>query len=155
MAKQILTQKSSDRPYFHRDFHIVLNDAIVYLHERFGESAVREYLTQFAAAWYAPLKKSLQERGLVALQEHYKRIYTLEGAAYDMTLSADKLTIRLFSSPAVEHIKSNRQTISPLFQETVETVNREICRGTPFSSALLDYSTENGGYTLQFLRRKP
>jgi len=154
VPKQTLTRKAADNAYFHRDFHLVLNNAIAYLHEKFGEAAVRDYLVQFAAAWYAPLKKSLQEKGLAALQEHYEKIYTVEGARSEMVLTPDELTIRLLASPAVEYIKSKGQTVSTLFYKTVETVNREICRDTSFDFELAAYHSENGSYTLHFFRRK-
>jgi len=153
VPKQTITRKAADNDYFHRDFHIALNYAIGYLHEHFGEEAVREYLVQFADAWYSPLKQAVLENGLSAIKAHYENIYTLEAAEFDMQLSDEELLIHLFASPAVVHIKSNGHAVSPLFHETVVTVNREICRDTPFACELLHYDADNGGYRLRFFRR--
>ena len=153
MPKQIITRRAADNAYFHRDFHIALNYAIDYLHKKFGEEAVREYLAQFADAWYSPLKKSLLEKGLHAIKEHYEVIYKTEDAEFDIKLYEDELIIHLLASPAVMHIKSGGHAVSPLFYETVATVNKEICRDTPFACELLHYDVDSGGYRLRFFRR--
>ena len=75
MAKETMRRHASDNPYLHRDFHGALSVGIEYLHERFGEDAVREYLRAFTRAYYAPLIEAVKSRGLAALGEHFERIY--------------------------------------------------------------------------------
>ena len=154
MAKQTLTRKASDNTYYHKDFHIAINFGIEYLHEKFGKEAVKEYLVQFADAYYSPFKKELKEKGLIAIKEHYEKIYQIEGAKFDLSFSSDELVIRLFASPAVMHIKSKGQRVSTLFNETVLTVNKTICRNTFYDVEMIDYNEENGGYQLRFHRRE-
>jgi len=153
VPKETITRKASDNPYFHRDFHIALNYGIDYLHRKFGEGAVREYLAQFARAYYAPLKSGLKEDGLIVIKEHYEKIYKIEGAEFDIKFSQNELIIHLFASPAVMHIKANGHRVSPTFHETVTTVNKEICRDTPFECEVIEYEHENGAYRLRFFRR--
>ena len=86
MAKQIMRRTASDNQYLHRDFHGALSVGIEFLHEQYGEDAVRDYLWQFARAFYAPLTELLEERGLVALEEHFRKIYELEGGVVHFTL---------------------------------------------------------------------
>ncbi len=155
MAKQILVQKGSEHPYFHKDFHILLNEAIAYLDHTYGAQAVRAYLTRFAAAWYKPLKDSIQKKGLDAVQAHYERIYQLEGARFKLHRTRDSLTLQLEASPAVLHIRASGHPVSEQFFETVATVNRVICQGTSLACELLTYSEENGGYRLRFFGRMP
>ena len=153
MPKEIITRKASDNPYFHKDFHIALNYGIDYLHKKYGEEAVREYLEQFAGVYYFPLKKTIKENGLRAIREHYEKIYEIEGAEYDTSFSHDELTIHLFASPAVLHMKMSGHPVSPLFHETITTVNKEICNNTPFECEVLEYKHETGAYRLHFFRR--
>ncbi len=153
MPRKILTHKATDSRYFHRDFHILLNMALDYLGRNFGQESVREYLEQFAEAWYSPLKEALQKRGLVAVKEHYESIYRTEGADYDMRFSGNELVIRLKFSPAVEYIQAGGNLVSRWFRDTVGVVNRTICKGTDFDCDVQDYSEENGGYVLRFFRR--
>jgi Mg2+ and Co2+ transporter CorA len=152
--KQIIKQKASDNTYYHQDFHIALNYGINYLHENFGREAVREYLAQFANAYFAPLKKELRDKGLPVLKEHYKKIYKIENAVFDMSISPHDLLIHLFESPAVMYIKTNGLPVSSLYQETVITVNKEICRNTIYDCELIEYKPENGAYQLRFFKRK-
>jgi hypothetical protein len=153
MPKEIITRKASDNPYFHKDFHIALNYGINYLHDNFGEEAVREYLAQFAASYYSLLKKSLLENGLVTIKEHYEKTYKIEDAEFKINYSPDEMNIHLFASPAVMHIKGGGHPVSPVFHETVLTVNKEICRNTPFECEMMAYNDENGAYKLRFYRR--
>jgi len=154
MPKKIMMQKSSDNPYFHKDFHIALNFGIDYLHKKFGEEAVREYLTQFAGTYYSPLKRAIKEKGLLAIKEHYIKIYEIEDAVFDMSFSQDDLIIHLSTSPAVMYIKEKGHPVSGLFRETVATVNKTICRNTPYDVELLEYHDGNGAYRLRFFRRE-
>ena len=154
MTKQIITQKTSDSTYYHPDFHIAFNYGIEYLHKNFGEEAVLEYLMKFANAYYTPLKKALMDKGLLAIKEHYERIYQIENAIFSLNISNNELFIHLSESPAVMYIKEKGHAVSPLFQETVTTVNKEICRNTPYECELVGYNNENGAYQLRFFKRK-
>jgi len=152
--KQIIEQKASDNTYYHKDFHIALNYGIDYLYKSFGEDSVREYLVQFAKAYFAPLKKALREKGLLVIKEHYKNIYKIENAEFDINISHNELLIHLYESPAVMHIKANGHNVSYLYNETVITVNKEICSNTPYDCELVEYEHENGAYQLRFFKRK-
>jgi hypothetical protein len=138
--------------YYHPDFHIAFNYGIEYLHKTYGEEAVREYLMKFAKAYFAPLKKALLDKGLLAIQEHYEKIYHIENAKYRLIISDNELIIHLSESPAVMYIIANGHTVSPLFQETVKTVNKEICDKTPYDCELVAYNNENGAYQLRFFK---
>lgn len=153
MPKQTITRKASDNPYFHKDFHIALNDGIEYLHKKFGKEGVREYLIQFAGAYYSPFIKAIRETGLLAIKEHYEKIYEIEEAIFVMNLSQDELTINLSASPAVMHIKAKGHSVSDSFYETVATVNKTICENTSYDFKLLEYHENNGAYRLLFFRR--
>lgn len=153
MPKQTITRKASDNFYFHKDFHIALNYGIKYLHEKFGKESVREYLTQFARAYYSPLISAIKEKGLIVIKEHYEKIYKIEEAVFDMNISQDELIIHLSASPAVMHIKAKGHSISELFRETVATVNKTICESTLYDAELLEYYEGNGSYCLRFFRR--
>ncbi|HEC42290.1 MAG TPA: hypothetical protein ENI20_05630 [Bacteroides sp.] len=154
MAKKVIKRKASDNPYHHPDFHTALNYGIDYLYNSLGKEAVREYLVQFAGAYYSPLKKALRDKGLTAIKEHYEKIYEIENAVFDMHLSDEELIVHLSESPAVMHMKAGGHQVSSVYNETVATVNREICKRTAYDCELVDYNEENGGYKLRFYKRK-
>lgn len=153
MPKQIISQKPTDNKYFHQDFHIALNYAIEYLNKKYGLSAVKEYLTQFTNNYHIHLKKALSEKGLLAIKDHYTKIFEIEGANFNMNLSKDDLLIRLLASPAVSHIRSNGHQVSTRYHETIATVNKEICRNSPYDCDLLEYDDLNGAYKLHFYKK--
>lgn len=155
MMIERITRRASDNEYLHRDFHGALSAGLDYLAARFGDQAVRDYLAGFARAFYAPLAESLRARGLAALRDHYRHLFEKEGGDAVFALSSDELRVEVRVNPAVTHMRRHGYTVSPLFHETVATVGRAICEGTPFDAELLAYDAESGRYTQRFFRRSP
>lgn len=155
MARQVMRRTAGDNAYLHQDFHGALSAGIEYLHEHYGEEAVREYLWQFARAFYAPLTEDLRRRGLVALEEHFRGVYEREGGAAGFVLSEDELRIEVDACPAVRHMRTRGYPVARLFRETTATVNRAICHQTPFAAELLEYDNETGRSVQRFYRSGP
>ncbi|MCE5250359.1 hypothetical protein LLG96_09080 [bacterium] len=154
MTKEVMERRASDNVYLHKDFHGALSTGIEYLHTRYGEEAVREYLHQFTIAYYAPLVTSLVEEGLSALREHFENIYGIEGGKIETSLSVDELLIYVLSNPAVEHMRQHGYTIARLYRETIESVNKALCLGTPYTFELVEYDDATGRNTQRFFRRR-
>ena len=155
MTKEVMRREAGDNQYLHPDFHGALSAGIEYLHQQYGEESVREYLWQFARAFYAPLTNDLRHRGLVALEEHFRRIYDLEHGAVRFARSQDELRIEVDACPAVTHMRDRGYPVARLFRETTDTVNQAICHQTPFAAKLLDYDEETGRGIQRFYRSKP
>jgi len=154
MAKQVMRRDAADNEYLHRDFHGALSAGIEYLHENYGEEAVREYLWQFARSYYAPLSEALRRRGLAALEEHFRRTYEREGGEVRFTSSEDELRIEVDACPAVTHLRRQRYPVARLFRETTDVVNRAVCHGTPFAAELLEYDDQTGRSVQRFYRSR-
>ncbi len=154
MPKQTMHRDAGDNRYLHRDFHGALSAGIDYLHEHYGEEAVRAYLWQFARAFYAPLTTALQERGLVAMEEHFRQLYDLEEGVVSIARTDDDLRIDVDACPAVTHMRAQGYTVARLFRETTDTVNRAICDGTPFTAELISYDERTGRGKARFYRRE-
>ena len=152
MAKQTMRRDAGDNQYLHQDFHGALSVGIEYLHENYGEDAVRDYLWQFARSFYAPLTEALGKRGLVALEQHFRRIYDLEGSVVRFALSENELRIEVDACPAVTHMRERGYVVARLFRETTDTVNRAICDGTPFAAELIEYDEFTGRSVQRFYR---
>ncbi len=154
MTKQVMHRTARDNEYLHRDFHGALSAAIQYLDDRYGAEAVREYLWQFARAFYAPLIEQVQVRGLDALEEHFRRLYAIEGGDVHFVRSQDELRIEVARCPAVAHMRQRGYRVADRFYETTATVNRALCDGTPFAAELLDYDAETGAGIQRFYKRE-
>jgi hypothetical protein len=155
MPKEVIHRTASDNKYLHKDFHGALSVGLDYLQRHYGDESVREYLRQFARTFYAPLTDALGRRGLVALAEHFEKVYADESARVRISLSDDELRIDVEACPAVTHMREHGYPVAPLFHETTRTVNEAICEGTPFAAELLDYDPATGRGTQRFFRRKP
>jgi hypothetical protein len=155
MPKEVMTRRAGDNPYLHKDFHGALSAGIEYLHVTFGEQAVRDYLRQFAQAFYRPLTEALATRGLVALKEHFERIYHEEQAAVRISLREDELVVDVPRCPAVTHMREHGYPVARLFVETTRTVNEALCEGTPFAAELVEYDEQTGRSVQRFFRGNP
>jgi len=150
---EVIDVRASQNTYLHKDFHIAMNTAIEYLSVKYGEDAVKDYLTEFARSFYAPLIRDINARGLIAMKEHYERIYSIENQAIEIEFNEDELSIYIPACPAVTHIMAVRGKISPLFVETTRTVNEAICECTSYSYDLVEYDSKTGRST-QIFRSK-
>ena len=153
MAKQVMHRRAADNVYLHQDFHGALSAGIDYLQQHYGEEAVRQYLRQFTNAFYAPLKEDLKQHGLIALKEHFEKLYELEGGTVQMDLSEDELIIQVKACPAVTHMRQRGQPVAHLWYETTRTVNEALCAGTQFAAELLEYDEQTGRSQQRFYRR--
>lgn len=153
MVREIIKRTARDNEYLHKDFHGALSVGLEYLEEHYGEASVRAYLRQFAMGFYAPLKADLERRGLVALAEHFGKLYETEGGRIEVTLSDDELRLAVEACPAVAHMRERGYPVSPLFYETTKTVNEAICEGTPYAAELVEYDEQTGRSIQRFSRR--
>ncbi len=153
MPKKVLNRKASDNVYLHRDFHGALSAGIEYLHRNFGPEAVRQYLRQFAEAFYAPLTEDLKTRGLLALKEHFEKIYKIEGTEVRISLSDDELVIDVPACPAITHMREHGYPVAELFSETTRTVNEAVCDGSEFVAELVEYDEQTGRSIQRFYRK--
>jgi ClpP class serine protease len=151
--KEVMNRSAADNAYMHKDFHGALSRALIYLQDRFGDESVREYLRQFATAFYAPLRTAINERGLVAIKEHYTEIYALEGGVVEFSGGSDDMVMKAATNPAVVYLREQGQPVSPLFVETIKTVNETICEDTPFVARMLSYDEATGASAVRFTRR--
>jgi hypothetical protein len=148
-----MTRRAAENAYLHKDFHGALSAGLDYLEEHGGEQAVRDYLRQFARAYYAPLVEAIRRAGLEALEEHFTRIYRIEGGEIRMHRSGDELRIEVMACPAVKHLREHGYPVARLFHETTRTVNEAICEGTPVAFELLDYDPLTGRSVQRFFPR--
>jgi len=153
MPKEIMRRKAADNEYLHKDFHLALNAAIEYLHKRQGAEAVREYLRQFALAFYSPLMARIKRSGLKALEDHFKRIYKIEKGAIRIRRTRDDLILEVDACPAVAHMHAKKCKPTRLFYETSRTIHAALCEGSPFDFEWVSYDPKTGRSVQRFYRR--
>ena len=127
-GKKVLDCKASDNEYLHKDFHGALCYAIKYLDENFGAKGTRRYLQQLGETYFAPLSEAMKTRGLAALEDHWRKVFTLEGGKFELRYDGDVLVLTVRECPGVAHLKRIGKFYTPRFCETTVTVNETICR---------------------------
>lgn len=150
MPKEVMERRAADNEYLHKDFHGALSSALIYLEERFGPEAVHEYLRQFARKFYAPLREELGERGLPAIADRLRRVYADEGADVCVESTGEGLIVEVKACPAVIHMRAHGYEVSPMWRETIRSVNKGICEGSAYDFELLSYCDETGASTGRF-----
>ena len=153
MTKEVMHREAADNQYLHKDFHAALSAGLDYLAEHHGQQAVRDYLRRFALTFYAPLREQLKKRGLVALKEHFEKIYEIEGGDIGIEFSDDEMILRVRACPAVTHMRGHGYKVSPLFCETTKTVNEALCEDSEFAAELVEYDGQAGKSVQRFYRR--
>ncbi len=154
MVKEVMRRTALDNAYLHKDFHGALSEGIEYIHRHYGPGAVRDYLRQFAADFYAPLTEAVKERGLVAMKEHIEKIYAMEGGEININFDDSEMTVEVKTCPAVSHMRKEGYMVAELFYETTKTVNEAICEGTGFTAELVEYDHRTGRSVQRFSRKK-
>ena len=129
---RVLDCKASDNQYLHKDFHGGLCYAIKYLDEKYGPDATTEYLQQVGRTYFGPLSEQLKREGLTALEEHWRRIFDLEGGDYTLEYEDDTLVLTVSSCPAVCHLKERDLLFTERFCETTKVVNDTICQAAGY-----------------------
>jgi len=154
MPKEVMDRRASDNEYLHKDFHGALSSALIYLEERFGPDAVREYLREFARKYYAPLREDIAERGLEAVANRLRRVYADEGADVCIDLTREGLIVEVEACPAVTHMRKHGYEVAPMWRETIRSVNEGICEGSAYDYELLEYCEETGASRGRFFPRE-
>lgn len=155
MTELRMERRASDNKYLHRDFHVLADQGIAFVGEKYGDNGVREYLYRFTCAYYAPLIEAIKDKGLVALKEHIKKIYEIEEAqdAVILILNENELLVEVEYCPAVSFMKSVGHIPSKWYIETTRTLNETIADKTNYGFELLYYNAENGKAAYRFFRR--
>jgi len=141
--------------HVHKDFHGALSFALQFLSDRYGRGEMEEYLRQVAREVYGPLRERLKKEGLKALEEHWRKVFTLEGAeeGKDFTLSYEDgtLVLRVRRCPAVHHIKERGYKLAEDFCESTRIVNEGICRPAGYDCSV-EYDRGAGRCVQRFWR---
>lgn len=154
MAREVMRRKAGDNEYLHKDFHGALSAGLIYLEERYGADAVREYLRDFAREFYAPSRDDLKKRGLLALKEHFEKTYEIEGGQVEIDLCEDQMVMEVAFCPAIDHMRKHGYEISPLWSETIGAVNQALCEDSDFEAELVEYDSQTGRSVQRFRRRR-
>lgn len=154
-STQIMDRRAADNEYFHLAFHNGLNKGICYLHENYGEAAVKEFLIRFAREIYAPVARAASKTGLAAIVEKIRSTYAAEHAeeAVDLRLQEKELTVTVHYCPAEKYLRSAGFDISPLYYLSTETVMETLADMCGLVFAMDHYDPAHGAAKYRFIKK--
>lgn len=152
-SPRVLDQKASDNEYLHRDFHGALAYALKYLDEHLGHAATTEFLQQVGRTCFAPLAQQLQQKGLPALEQHFRTIFEKEGGRFTFKYDGETLVLTVHECPAISHLKETNQLFTERFCETTVVVNETICQQAGYR-ATCRYEPGQGRCVQKFRKEK-
>jgi hypothetical protein len=125
---------------------------IQFLAKRYGWKEAEAYLRTMARAVYKPLIAGVKRRGLAALRDHWRRIFTLEGGAFVIRRVGPALELRVRRCPAIHHMKKHHYAIADRFCESTRIVGEEICRAAGYECSVR-YDQRNGRCVQRFWKK--
>ncbi len=155
MAKLVMERDPKDNKYLHRDFHISLDNGLIYVGNNYGEQAVIELVTKFANAYYKPLVESFEKKGLIAIKEWIINTYEKEEAldAVSVNLTENELKVNVNYCPAVKYIKESGHEPSKWYVELTSTANKVIAEKCGLDFNMGDYDEETGKTEYSFVKK--
>ncbi|MCX7795755.1 MAG: hypothetical protein N2380_04470 [bacterium] len=114
----------------HKDFHGALSCAFQFLEERYGKKDLQKFLERVGENCYLNLINEVKSNGLLALEEYWRRIFTLEEGIFEVERNNDSLTLKVKRCPAITHLKEVGYPIYKDFCIQTRIVNNIIARET-------------------------
>ena len=128
LAKEVMTRRSADNEYFHKDFHISCDLGISYVGEHYGDDGVREYIRNYTANYLAPLSNQIREEGFQALEQYLKQLYETEKAPGVLKIrrSDDEIEVTITACPAIAFMRESGHTPSKWYIDTTTVLYETI-----------------------------
>lgn len=150
---EVFEQKADDNKYLHKDFHISMNMMMEYICNKYGDSALTEYLRRFTREFHSILKENLKKKGLIAVSEYLADIYEKEEWDLNIRHSDEELVVRQTACPGITHIKEKGHKPVQRYIETYTTVYEELCADTAYEYKMVDFDTDTGACVQVFRKR--
>jgi len=135
----------------HKDFHGGLNHILDYIYERYGKEEMVKFLERVAKEVYRPHIERLRAEGLKALADHWQKIFTIEGADFELENTGVGLALKVNKCPAIEYMNINNLTIFERFCDHTRIINDEICSQAGYKASV-EYDQERGCCIQRFWR---
>ncbi|MBR2615107.1 MAG: hypothetical protein IKC69_00305, partial [Clostridia bacterium] len=146
--------RSSDREYFHPDFHSSLNMGIEYMGSVHGMEHLRSYLVRYTKNVYVKTLEAAKSDPLGAIEARIRETYEAEKATDAVTLeqTGDSLFVTVSYCPAVRHLKKTGRTVSSFFRYSTEIVMETLAEESGLSFVMDSYDEESGAAAYHFTK---
>jgi len=111
------------------------------------------YLTQYAEAYYKPVRQELKLGNIDALRNYFTDIYKKEEWPVKINCDEHILEIEQDACPGISQIRAKGDEPCPYYIETYNTLYKSLCKDTTFEYQL-EYFDEVTGACKQVFRKK-
>ena len=149
---EVMDRRAGDNEYFHRDFHSSTNRGLLYLGEKYGIEAIRDYLTQYTAHVYAHL--NIASTGLAGIKALILDTYRKEKAedAITVTDTENGFDVKVSYCPGVKHLHSIGRVVSPYFRYSTDFVMEALAAECGATFTMHSYDEETGAARYSFTK---
>lgn len=149
---EVLEIRSSEKEYFHPDFHSSLNMGVDYLGQEYGADVLKNYLVQYTQHVYGPVFEAMKEDPLAAIEAKIRETYRLEKAEDALFIEKDghTLSVKILYCPAVRHLKKTGRTVSQWFRYTTEVVMQTLAEKGGLQFVMDSYDPDTGAAAYHF-----
>jgi len=135
----------------HRDFHGLTCATLHYLLDNYGESSVREILTNTAQKVYKTIHEALRGGDCAELAEFWEYYLQREGGEFSVERLADGIRLVVRDCPALRHLVKLGREPDPIMCEATRIFDEALADGTPFAASV----EKTGEYScVQVFRKK-
>ena len=144
MEKLVMERRAYDNKYVHRDFHATMDNALAYIGEHFGETALDRYFTQYVENRYSVMT-------LGELKQYFEDIYAAEEAedALHTELVGHKLTVKISYCPGLRYLNAHGGA-SKWYYKSTTALYPALAKKCGLSFRLISYDETTGEPELVF-----
>ena len=148
----VLNTSSANLKYLHREFHVSMDRGANYVYDKYGMDGLREYLSQFVAAFHVPLIADVKNRGLKAVEAYFNWLYATEEAsdALAMVAADDLLKVSILYCPAVRYMCAEGYTPFESFEFCTSLVYEALAQQTGLGFKMVSYDHATGAAEFYF-----
>lgn len=150
-SKQVMDRRASQNEYLHKDFHGAFYRGLEYLDATLGPAATESYLRQMARTLYGPLMQRIVAGGLAELEQHLRKVLTIEKADFGLRRDGSTLVLELRACPAVGHLLGQGIAVGDRLCRATHIINDEIAAGAGLTASV-HYDAAGGSCIQSFTR---
>lgn len=148
----VLRTSADDYKYLHPGFHRSMALGASFVMNHYGADGLREYLKQFTLAFHVPLLDAIKEKGLAAVAEYMRWLYTTEEApdALEMAQTDKNLLVTIHYCPAVKFLKNENFPLDESFACCTSMVYEALAEASGLGFEMLRYDHDTGAAQFRF-----
>lgn len=112
------------------DFYFAINATFRWIHDNWGETALRQYWAAMGREHYAAVTEQFRQGGLEAVRDYWTAFFAAEpGGDVAVELQPGQVLVDVRTCPAIKHLRDHGREIMPLYCEHCTVVSGAMCAG--------------------------